>query len=697
MGGGKKKKPGRPPGAAAAAAAHPPWPPPDHVRVRPDPPRVRRVRRPGGCRGTGLAVRFLGGFPPRELSAEDEGRDDLDGLGVGPNESLIVRFVPLDGGAANEAAASKKKAAGDEEKPPAPGGPDEVDAKPAAAARPRRAAAEEASRNFASVIAAQDAMMAGSPSPKSKKRAGGKTAGGGKKSANNKGGKRAKITGTGYRLRDGAASASPAKPRAAARRRPAAGKGEAAFSSRDDVASGLLSSLNGGGGNVGRFLRAAMCGAVERTYEAARARARVAAVASGGYSFEAVGSGGRAGGGHVLGGAAGAGEGGHQTVSYSRGIDGRGTNEDDVEIIPADATKAALEMVYRTPPDGSEEEDGREMLRPASVAQMSPRLFWSVVYHSRGAGSVGNEGSAPPSFEEMLVALLPELDWTFLGRGGRRRALSEKARENLAQERAAENGGDDGDDGEGADEESARRAIERLEDDIVRSAASANDGEGVPAAADERERRAQAALARFGGASSAGVATEENGGSDAEWHVVTPDDDDIDELLECIRAVDAPSVQDNASAWADALLPSVPNWRRLADLAPAEVLSILTGAGWLGRDLPDEGTAARWIDEAQARTLEEVMSEILDGDGPALDRLCGEDVRSGNPRDLARWGACPSLLAGAVNAPVPGGGSGDGDGEEDAPRWTEEDAGRWTSRARTALADLPWLAEFGHG
>ena len=90
-----------------------------------------------------------------------------------------------------------------------------------------------------------------------------------------------------------------------------------------------------------------------------------------------------------------------------------------------------------------------------------------------------------------------------------------------------------------------------------------------------------------------------------------------------------------------------------------------------------------WLDAAQSRTLKEVMMEILDGDDRALERLCGERLRSGSPRDLAGWR--PSLLAEVMNEPV----SSD-DGE--APRWTEEDARRWTSRARTALVDLPWLA-----
>ena len=42
------------------------------------------------------------------------------------------------------------------------------------------------------------------------------------------------------------------------------------------------------------------------------------------------------------------------------------------------------------------------------------------------------------------------------------------------------------------------------------------------------------------------------------------------------------------------------------------------------------------------------MAEILDGGGDAFARLCGEDVGSGNSRDLARWGASPSLLAEAI-------------------------------------------------
>ena len=63
---------------------------------------------PRSARG-GLTVRYLGGFPPRELGTGKGGgggRDDLEALGVGPNESLIVRFEEAAGTGAGDGGAA---------------------------------------------------------------------------------------------------------------------------------------------------------------------------------------------------------------------------------------------------------------------------------------------------------------------------------------------------------------------------------------------------------------------------------------------------------------------------------------------------------------------------------------------------------------------------------------------------------------
>ena len=104
------------------------------------------------------------------------------------------------------------------------------------------------------------------------------------------------MEGAGYRLSDGRAFAgSPSKSSSRPRGRDDDDAGAAisvagrkSFRGEDDVASKLLSSLGGGGGNVGKYLRSAMRGAVAKTYEASRAAARVSAVDAGGYALRRV-------------------------------------------------------------------------------------------------------------------------------------------------------------------------------------------------------------------------------------------------------------------------------------------------------------------------------------------------------------------------------------------------------------------------
>jgi len=221
-----------------------------------------------------------------------------------------------------------------------------------------------------------------------------------------------------------------------------------------------------------------MRGAVAKSYEASRAAVRVAAVDAGEYALRRVGGGTVVdGGGVVLGtaddrhrdpprrGEKRGDEGGGVAaraddddvvlgrtlfaVSYSKGMEGRGTYEEHVEIIGLAVLRSVLESVYNTDPSsddadlddaksggggGGENADGR--LRPVLIAQLSPRAFWSLVYHcSEGSAEdrrpTAATTTARPSVEDMLRSTLPQLDWSHLDRGGRMRAPSEKARENL--------------------------------------------------------------------------------------------------------------------------------------------------------------------------------------------------------------------------------------------------------------------------
>eukprot|EP00804_Cyclotella_cryptica_P001145 CCRYP_019766-RA/>CCRYP_019766-RA protein AED:0.40 eAED:0.40 QI:0/0/0/1/0/0.33/3/0/291 len=167
----------------------------------------------------------------------------------------------------------------------------------------------------------------------------------------------------------------------------------------DDIATTLLSSLGNksiGGGNVGKFLRAAMKGALTKSYEASKAQVRVSAVENRDYEFGKIKGGSIVDGGVVLG------TSNDDTndmvrndilgtsmyqVSYGKGMEGRGKFVEQVEIIGVDALKAVIETVYKSESVSDEANDeieekgkseGREMLRPASIAQMSPRIFWSL-------------------------------------------------------------------------------------------------------------------------------------------------------------------------------------------------------------------------------------------------------------------------------------------------------------------------------
>jgi hypothetical protein len=404
-------------------------------------------------------VSFLAGFPPTELDQND--KHTVHELGVRANESVIVKFTLYESAGIGSTTSTAKQSSSSAATVAA-----DSPISNSNNGRQKRAAATAAVANFPELVAAQDAMLKAEQKKKSStiKSFGNRVATKPSHSPNSKKNKKAKIEGTGYRLSDGKAFDGEVS------KRKVSSKGQQSlFKSEDDIAGKLLSSIGGvGGGNIGMFLRKAMKGAVEKSYEESRAAVRVAAVNQGAFSFEKV-KGGTVveGEGIVLGTAK-----DHDEkidgiendadnhvlrrtmymVSYSKGLEGRGRYEEQVEIISLDALKGLIEHVYNTRSEGESEgdslddknSDGREMLRPLSIAHLSPRVFWSLVYHCSRAEQ--NQSSANATVETMLQSLIPHLDWSHLDRGGRKRNLSEKARENLRQEKdsalstACENG-----------------------------------------------------------------------------------------------------------------------------------------------------------------------------------------------------------------------------------------------------------------
>ncbi len=338
---------------------------------------------------------FLGGFPPKEL--QTQGKQTVQEMGIRHNDMLIVKFaLSSDDEKAKDGNASR----GGNEKD---SGSNNVEVSTPVlvsstdAGRQKRATAIAATANFRDVIAAQDDILnnINRPSPiKEKQISGGaniagfgksgkRTAGKSSSSASIKRPKVMKMEGPGYRLSDGqtVAGSSPLKkPTKVGSKH----KGDQLiFNSEDDVANRLLSSLGGvgRGGKVSNYLRAAMRNAVEKSYEASRASVRVAAVNTGEFSFRKVD--------RVV-------DANHKsrnegremvshddemlqttlhTVSYSKGIEGRGFYEEEVEIIGLTVLKSVLESVYNT--DSSDGYDGENVFEGSNDGRLRPVLSMS--------------------------------------------------------------------------------------------------------------------------------------------------------------------------------------------------------------------------------------------------------------------------------------------------------------------------------
>eukprot|EP00956_Cyclotella_meneghiniana_P001552 scaffold1758_cov40-Cyclotella_meneghiniana.AAC.1 len=508
---------------------------------------------------TKYSMEFMTGFPPTLLSKE--GKETVDDLGIRANETVIVKITLTDSAAVSSTVKRTKQSTKSK---------DDDSNKDSATAvstgRPRRAAAEAATSSFKDVIQAQEAMMKNEKtksSGNSRIATTNNTASLKKKPSPRK----VKIEGVGYRLSDSQAvqGSSPSKRS----KRHATSTTQPMFSSKDDVATTLLSSMSGKNGNVGSFLRSAMKGA----------------------------------------------------------------------------------MVYNNRTSDDEEGDamdGREMLRPAAIAQMSPRIFWSLVHHCT------SNVPRPQSVESMLRETMPELDWTHLDRGGRKRALSEKAKENRRQEKraaqssAAHNGQDE------------VMALEEIEDTIMNGLDEQNG--------DDLRRKRLEALSRL---------DHENSAASDEWQLITPSEDDKDELVECIRAKNDDVNEEAANNYASLIMspeqPCCRNWRELANAN----LDALTAKFTISATRLDPEIILSWIDAAQERSLEEIMLEILDSDQDAFE-LLSEKANSANPWDLWQWSSYPQLLLDSFESTV----------------YSVDDVTRWISRAHIALQTCAWLENY---
>lgn len=419
----------------------------------------------------------------------------------------------------------------------------------------QRAAAKLATESFKDVIQAHDKLLREQKNNSKRKRASASatTSPPPKVSSSSVSRKLAKLPGR--RLGDGV-EIGPAQTRPSSRR--TAGP---KFQNTEDVSFALIHALEsgGGGGKVGQVLRGAMRSAISRQYDVSRAVTRVSAVLAGKYSIVE--------------------KSGSLVVKFDKGLEGRGDWHETVDAIPREALEKVLTGIHASDP---------ESLRAATLAQLSPRVFWSLLHETSPHGR---------STDAAMQELLPNLDWTFLRR--RKQSLSEKAMENLRQATAA--------DEQEADFEAAAEAVQAVENAMEQLHQY-----------DQSQRRSRAA--------EAALARQKQHKVTDEWQLVTPTEEDEDELYECTGG--------NAELVSKLLRRGICNWRQLANVDSKELADNLQ---------VDEVVVDAWVDHAQQESIEEIIVEVCDNRVDVVETLT-RHAHTGTPKDLANWRSMPDLL-----------------------------------------------------
>eukprot|EP00977_Amphora_coffeiformis_P018918 scaffold6781_cov204-Amphora_coffeaeformis.AAC.33 len=473
--------------------------------------------------------------------------------------------------------------------------------------RPKRQAAKRAEDSFAPTMAAQDALLR-AEQPTKKKSKPSPTA-----TRRQKPPPRPKFPThtTGRRLQDGATVVAPR------RRKP---KQQQSLSSsiskseeQKDPSVAFLETLHSRS-RGGTLLRAGYKQAVANAYEKNRAVARCASIPRGIVAL------------HV--------EEEEEDISttisttrrqllhveFRKGVQGRGTYTEEVDYLPRDVVQQVITSIHPV---------HAEALRPENLALLSPRVFWSIVYHARDdnddhhgtqqeqqqqqqqqqtdqpeiQSSSSSNVVATAGLTHALTTLCPDLDWNFLRR--RKQTLSAKARENLRQHQEAQQQQQD------QDWEAAAAAIASVEQ-AMEQLDSLTTNHNRPESAEEHE---------------------------STWKVVTPDETDRDELQTCL---DEGPVWETSSDMTredlvDRLLRDchIHNWRELANADAEDLMGKLGLSSPTTRDKNTSHVQA-WLVRAQWESLDELMVEICQGRTDAVQALA-EHARSATPKDLAAW------------------------------------------------------------
>ncbi|GMH74914.1 hypothetical protein TrRE_jg6231 [Triparma retinervis] len=392
---------------------------------------------------------------------------------------------------------------------------------------------------------------------------------------------------SGHTLSGGEVPSSVPPPRAAAQKRGGGQRQISLGSNTTDVTESLLGSLSGGSSNK------AMKGAVSKTYEVSKSVDRVAAVL---FSIElnkkalhpspppplpyptdpspptltslpdarkkvkfapSLSASSTSGPGTF-------------DVSFFKPTGGTAAITDSaVTILDLETLKAVINHVM-------EGGDG-DMLDINTTSLVSLRVFWSIYFHFPFHHPHQVLQSWHPSLASLDV---------------RKRELSEKAKDNEAQER--------GDDDR---EEQAVGELLDLEDQIVKGVEEGGWKE-------RKRRAADAAIARLGGDKA------------TEWDWTVDSTEDEDELRECLG--------EGNEGWVGKLREAgAHNWVMLATATLSE--------GMAGEDAVLGAVGA-----ARLKTVEEIMMSIVDGEEGDYEGLLR--ARSATPFDLMNWEGEEELL-----------------------------------------------------
>ena len=337
-------------------------------------------------------------------------------------------------------------------------------------------------------------------------------------------------------------------------------------------------------------------------------------------------------------------------------------------------------------------------------------MFWSLVYwyqnhrkpqEADDSSTSNGNGADSGGFDvsNALRCLLPKLDWNFLE--ARSKTLSVKAKENLRQDRVAARGG------EISAAVTKKEQIQREEEQLKKATSAVEAVENAMNKVYEndkqisRNRMARAALARLSG----GSCVNGKNGADQEdeqfnqeiddWKLITPSDLDLDEIRECVEEGSSsylqlsssnnscPNINENIDSIINALHTklSIHNLRELANWESKSLFKSLStslfsknendvsAGNGLNNGIICKEIAEAWIEEAQRRTMEEIMMEIVDmnhntnnGNESSINEgennieakevminILREEARAGTPKDLALWSCIPDMLWKEIN------------------------------------------------